>query len=481
MFDWLKKNKFLLLLLLLTFLLRLPSLFEPYWYGDEGVYLTLGLAIRKGLLIYRDIYDNKPPLIYLLAALAGNLFWFRFLLLLSCLGSLILMFKITQKLFAKNSFAQKLVPAIFLLLLNLPFLEGNITNAEILQILPNLLACWLLFNQQEVNERSYFFAGLCFGISILLKIPAIFDLAAVIFFLYFLAGPKNNLLLFLLVGAILPFTFCSLYYLGQHYLKDFLTIVLVQNFGYLSSWKTGSQQSSILKSGLFLKLVILSLFSLCLFLVKRKASQKLSLFIEIWFAFSLLAATLSNRPYAHYLLQIIAPLSLLIGVILVEKKLVRYLALLSLFVLLLIFYKTQFWTYRVFPYYRNFFQFVLGRKSKNDYFAYFDSKTPTIYNISNFLLTNFSLNNGQIFMWADESYLYPLAGKIPTGRYVAAYHIIDFKKYTEVEKALRNRPPKIIIVDKNKKEPFPQLNQILKEKYLLVNQQNNFNLYRLNQ
>ncbi len=61
---FLQLNPFLLIIILLMILLRIPSLFEPYWYGDEGIYLTLGQAIRKGLLLYRDIHDNKPPLLY---------------------------------------------------------------------------------------------------------------------------------------------------------------------------------------------------------------------------------------------------------------------------------------------------------------------------------------------------------------------------------------------------------------------------------
>ena len=35
------------LLHLCLFLLRLPSLFEPDWYGDEGIYQVLGLGIQS--------------------------------------------------------------------------------------------------------------------------------------------------------------------------------------------------------------------------------------------------------------------------------------------------------------------------------------------------------------------------------------------------------------------------------------------------
>ncbi len=69
------------LILFSIFLFRLPSLYEPFWYGDEGIYLVLGQAVRKGLVLYRDIHDNKPPLLYWLAAVSENLFWFKFILL----------------------------------------------------------------------------------------------------------------------------------------------------------------------------------------------------------------------------------------------------------------------------------------------------------------------------------------------------------------------------------------------------------------
>ena len=74
------KKKALILTLILTvnILLRIPSLFDPVYYGDECIYLTLGQAFNRGLVFYRDIHDNKPPLLYLVAALAQcKQFYFR--------------------------------------------------------------------------------------------------------------------------------------------------------------------------------------------------------------------------------------------------------------------------------------------------------------------------------------------------------------------------------------------------------------------
>ena len=49
-----------------------------YIYGpadlDEGNYATIGMIISKGSVIYRDIGDSKPPLIYFFNAIISILF-----------------------------------------------------------------------------------------------------------------------------------------------------------------------------------------------------------------------------------------------------------------------------------------------------------------------------------------------------------------------------------------------------------------------
>src|SRR3989344_7567833 len=98
----LEKSKsfwFLLFTAFLFFLLRFPSMFEPYWYGDEGVYQALGLGMDNARVLYRDIFDNKPPFLYILYGIFDS---DQFLLRLSSLVfgifSVVLFFKLSQKL-----------------------------------------------------------------------------------------------------------------------------------------------------------------------------------------------------------------------------------------------------------------------------------------------------------------------------------------------------------------------------------------------
>jgi len=44
------------------------------------IYLALGEGVRQGIPLYLSLHDNKPPLLYLAAAISGNLFIFKVIL-----------------------------------------------------------------------------------------------------------------------------------------------------------------------------------------------------------------------------------------------------------------------------------------------------------------------------------------------------------------------------------------------------------------
>jgi len=53
----------LLGVLVLPFLLAAPFLNEPF-EKDEGTYATVARGLLDGQLPYRDLFDHKPPLVY---------------------------------------------------------------------------------------------------------------------------------------------------------------------------------------------------------------------------------------------------------------------------------------------------------------------------------------------------------------------------------------------------------------------------------
>src|SRR5947208_15925589 len=57
----------------LAFALRFPSILQPIGV-DQGIFLTSGWAMTRGLVLYRDVWDQKPPGIHLTYAAAVALF-----------------------------------------------------------------------------------------------------------------------------------------------------------------------------------------------------------------------------------------------------------------------------------------------------------------------------------------------------------------------------------------------------------------------
>lgn len=472
--NFLKRNKFIFILLLIVFILRLPSLFEPYWYGDEGIYLTIGMAIKKGYLLYRDIYDNKPPLLYLLTALAnGKQFWFRLFLSTSLLASIYFFYQFCLLLFENQTKKAKIATLFFSFLTTIRAFEGNIANSELFILLPTILGFSLSLREKRGNFPSSFLIGALLSLGFLYKVPAVLDFLTLLVFLVFFSEKKffqfNKKQLCLCLGYAAPIFFTGLFFFFKNSFSTFFSATILHTFGYLSSWKTGSHQFSpvtLLKSEFVLKALLVLVIGFLLW-IKKTRLPKFLIFSFLWFIFSLFGATLSGRPYPHYLVQIIPPTCLLL-VLFADLKLKKYFYLPIAAVTLLItsFVYYQFWNYPTLPYYQNFLQFSLGKKDKTAYFSYFNPNLSNIYRVSEFIAAN-SKPADKIFVWADEPVIYALSHRLPATPYLVAYHINDLKVSDSVTKKILLNLPALIIINKDTKK-YPELDSIVQKKYFNI-------------
>ncbi len=462
----LEKNKFfwyLFAILCGFFILRFPSLFEPYWYGDEGVYQTLGLAINNGSLLYQDIWDNKPPLLYMIYSFFGSdQFTVRLASLIFGLLSIFVFFKLANKIFGITKIAL-FSTAFFALFFGSPLLEGNIANAENFMVLPILTSALILLNIKETDETKktqnrnillVFLSGIILGVSFLFKIVALFDFAAFLIFAAFFIDGKflthirnkkyeayevKKVLSFIL-GFAIPIVLTAGFFLTKGALDPFLNATFFSNIGYV-----GYGNKFIIPQGLLLiKLLLLGGFIGFLFL-KRKSFNATTIFVWIWFAFSLFNAFFSQRPYAHYLLVLLPSFSLLLGLVFADKKFQKINIFLVILSLLLI--SKNFGVYgKPIRYYENFLSFITHKKSVSDYQRFFDRITPVDYELASFIRAR-TRENDTIFTWGNNAQIYKLTEKLPPGRFTVAYHITGSKNgISETEKAIDLKKPKIIIL-----------------------------------
>jgi len=475
------REKWWLILGLIVFLLKIPSLFEPFVYGDEGIYLTLGQAIRRGLVLYKDIHDNKPPFLYLLATLAGNFAYYRVILFLWSFITIYLFYKLSIVLF-KNETAKILSTFIFAILTSIRTLEGNIGNAENFMILPTLGGFYLLLKAKK--WQHYFFAGILFSLATLFKVPAAFDFAGALIFtlLLFLSKKPKNYLLFtihnslFIFGFLLPILVTFAYYASKNALSLYLSAAFFQNLPYLSSWNPDKPKVASLPFPLILRAFLLGGILIFIFLSRKKLSLPAKL-ILIWFPFSLFAALLSSRPYPHYLLQVLPSLAFGWGLVLSKNK-EKFIPPLLTLILAFSFFGFKFWHYPNISYYKNFYQFVLGQKTKEEYFNYFGKETKHLYQTAQYLKLH-TPPKEKIFLWGDQSSIYALSYRLPATHYFVSYHVVDFNGYQETIATLMKNPPSYIVINENEKKPFRELFSFISLKYLPTFKFGIFSLFKL--
>lgn len=465
------KNFWALFLIIFSFFfLRFPSLFEPYWYGDEGIYQVLGMGINKGRLLYQGIWDNKPPLLYLIYAwFSSDQFMVRLFSILLGGLSVISFYFLAKELFKKEGkeASQKVIlitTFVFSFFFSIPLLEGNIANSENFMLFPIILSSFLVLKSKKRTRSSITYnlssttyillAGLLLSLAFLLKAVAVFDFIAILIFLFIsdfprriniqkIFSPLKNLVPFTL-SFFLPIFGVALFFFFKNSLSDFLSATFIQNVGYV-----GWGNKFMFAQGLLL-LKLLILFSFMLFLLfKRKIFNHAQLFILIWFSFSLFNAFFSQRPYTHYLLVLLPSLVLLGGLIFSEKK-YKKIGLILLAALLIILLNSFNIYGKTSRYYQNFYSFLLNKKSFSNYVAFFDRRTLRDYQIAEFIKLH-TEKKDQIFIWGNSAQIYKMTNKLPPGRYTVAYHMTSSAKaLSETESDLKKQNPKLIVVESSK-------------------------------
>jgi hypothetical protein len=459
---------FLLVASLIFFFLRLPSLFEPDWYGDEGIYQALGIGIKAGRILYRDIFDNKPPLLYLFYSIVdSDQFLIRLLSLIFGLLSVIVFYYLCKRLFA-NLKASIIATTVFAILFGLPLIEGNIANAENFMLLLNISVGLLILKSLDTKipntkYRILLIAGLILGLSFIIKIVAIFDFAAFAAFLFFANYSKRLLDIFkfeiiveeikslmpFIIGFSIPMIITVIYFLLNHAFKDFLTATFFSNIVYV-----GYGNKFIIPQGfLIFKLILLGSFSLLIFW-KRKAYGLPFAFATLWLGFSLFNAFFSQRPYTHYVLVLLPAFCLIIGLFMLNKNFSKVAGVIMLSTFIVVLLNFSFYTKTIF-YYQNFSKFILGKQSVTSYQKFFDGSTPRDYEIASYIDLH-AKKSDNIFLWGNNAQVYKMVDKLPPGKYTTAYHITGYKDgLLNTNTGLKiNKPRFIILMPNVSKYPF---------------------------
>lgn len=301
---------------------------------DSGVFLTIGKQMQSGLLPYRDTFDHKGPLQFIINYLGASINASSGIIIFECLAvfaTFIALYKIARLKCPRRSLA---VAVTFIAMSLFAFFyhteKGNLVEEYAMPLISIALFVFLdyLLNR-HTSTLKVILTGACFAGASLLRINmvvvwAVFCLA--IFVNLIIQKSFKDLrgfILKFLLGAALIIAPVLIWLLSNGIFNDFIDAYFLFNFTYSDS---ANGIASILSVVIYFSSQVTIIMALLFSLVMLRGQTKhIAIAYIICLTASILAASMSGRLYPHYGIilvpLIVFPLASLIDNILnIDKK-----------------------------------------------------------------------------------------------------------------------------------------------------------------
>ncbi|GAB4549112.1 MAG: hypothetical protein Fur002_26190 [Anaerolineales bacterium] len=285
---------------------------------DSGIFLYIGALILKGKIPYRDVWENKGPLIFYLNALAlwlgGGSRWGVWMLeLIFLLAAGVLAYVILKQ--TANSFAALAGTFIFITAAGNALQGGNFS--EEYALLFSFIALFLFLKSEEAPRKKIhpLLIGVTLGLNILLR-PNNISVQAAIAGAYFIEAlfSKEYKLLFaraarMTAGALLALAPAGLYFWSHNALAEMWNVVIVFNAQYSAGGGAARAMEGVLGAAQAIGFYWIGfaavgyvLAARILFQEETRLALRGKFFLVLWLGLPLEAAlsALSGKNYPHY-------------------------------------------------------------------------------------------------------------------------------------------------------------------------------------
>ncbi|MBI5289390.1 MAG: glycosyltransferase family 39 protein [Chloroflexi bacterium] len=470
------------------FALRLPSLVEPRWYRDEGIFAAVALDVRHGGVLYGDAWDNKPPLIFYTYAGIQTLFgngMFALHLVTSAVVLLTLAAVMTVAFRMYGRVQAVVAGGVFAFVMCTPVIEGNLALTETYMILPTTLAVLCVVCARDPGGRNRPWAlaaaGIFIGIAASYKQVAVFDGLAIAVFIW-MSDPRGVRGVSLLAaGFAAPQVAFAAYFLIVGALPDYWYAVV----GSLPLYSgLGPDENPLLRFAGYLPALLVTAW-----LVQRRAEggrvDALHL-PPLWLAFAFAGATSSALPFPHYVQQAAPAFALTAaGFLLVAPRGNQERAMLGVAAALAVVLAAgQFGEARhrqqLSPsaYYRNYASYETGNRDYQQYERFFDGSGESARDIAHMIREDGA--GTTVYAWSELPWLYA-TGNLgnPTPYYTSFLGELLPDAKPTVVRELAAEPPAYVVVSDNAYAPFGELEEFVARRYVLIEARNDWRLYRL--
>jgi 4-amino-4-deoxy-L-arabinose transferase-like glycosyltransferase len=330
--------------LVLTWILRMNFWGQPFEM-DEGAYGYMGWGMLNGLVPYKDMYDQKPPGIFVLNSLVFLLFEptalnVKIFASIYSLGSVLAVFVVTRKLAGREEGC--LAALLYAIFSCGPHIQGGGVNSEVFMVLPYTLAAYFLLKLVESGSRkNYLYFGFWASLACTIKQVALVNFFWLASYLVVRIWQRrqwdtvSRVLadgFLVVIGAIIPWLPFLLYFYWKDALVNFYFWQVRFNLHYIATGHQGmgyfyvflAQMKSVLSANGFLWLAALVGIGCRWPIIRRKVEtsrletesrqQTAWILMALWPIFSFIGVALGGRFFPHYFIQLVPSLAVLGGV-----------------------------------------------------------------------------------------------------------------------------------------------------------------------
>ena len=464
-----------LFVFMLFFSSATSPVFDNFYGRDSAYYRFIGASLLKGRVPYRDVWDNKGPILFFIQAIGAlhgtqnGKISLIFLMQLAALFAGLLIAERTDR-FVNSSQRHRAVRFSLLTVCALPVLAAYIQNGNLTEewSLPFICCSLNLFIRYCMRNRENgyghpckyaFIHGICFAVIAFIRINNSITLCAgllVIGIILIIKKQWANLfknIVFGLLGIAVITIPVFVYYLSKHALCEMLYASFIYNLNYAESFAHKSFSGHDIIARFFP--ILISLLLILIHILRTRVIRPVDVIILVIVIANAAMLTKLNT-YLHYYL-ILFPVYLFILVLYVKIPDVPD-ALLMLAAFMII------WS---------------------------DSKA--------ILLRNFDLNRTPIFLAANtylpkaergsmiaidvDPVIYLMKGVTPCSRFAAfQHHILPINQEFEQEFITTVSDEKPLWIIKPKGDiPFGTIQDLLDEEYSIRFSESSFDFYRLDQ
>ena len=232
-----KKNiKYILIaLIFITITSKLSPIYPINDWCDTNSFFTMGKAIFNGKIIYKDLFEQKGPILYLIYGIgyliSNKTFIGVYILEIISFGFFLkIIDRVLQTLDIKNTI-HYLFTISFVITTSIAFYGGGSAEEFCLPYISwNIYILIKNIKKQKISTQDQLINGICFSIVFLIKFNLVsFWIAPLIIYMMQYKKEAIKGIIYFILGSVMPILLIILYFLINHSLFEFLDVYFFKN------------------------------------------------------------------------------------------------------------------------------------------------------------------------------------------------------------------------------------------------------------